>query len=272
MSDRQRVDSALVEQGFFSGRDKARAAVMAGLVYIGDRKAVKASDMVKPVDVLTVKAPAYDYVSRGALKLEKAVKEFELDLNGRVVVDVGASTGGFTDVCLRNGAEKVYAVDVGYGQLDWKLRNDPRVCVMERVNARYITADMFDPLPSIAVMDVSFISVKLIIPALIQIIGNDGRIISLIEPQFEAGRGKVGKKGVVREAEIHEEVLHSTVEFCESVGWRVNRLEYSPVTGPEGNIEFLAEIIRADESSACPDANEIRDLVDRAHTQLVTAG
>ena len=202
------------------------------------------------------------------LKLEKAVRVFGADLNDRVILDAGASTGGFTDVCLRNGARHVYAVDVGYGQLDWKLRNHPRVTVMERTNARFLTADMFPEKPEIAVMDVSFISIRLILPALIGILGDHGIIYSLIKPQFEAGRDKVGKKGVVRDPITHEEVIRTITSFVQSVGWTVCRLDYSPITGPEGNIEFLSEIRKAEDSFTGITDNDIRSVVAEAHRKL----
>ena len=268
MTGKERIDTALVSGGFFPSREKAQAAIMAGQVYIGERKVLKPSETVSPDDGLTVRKPRTEYVSRGALKLEKAVSVFQADLAGSVVLDIGASTGGFTDVCLRNGAKHVYAVDVGYGQLDWKLRNDPRVTVMERTNARYLTADMFPERPRVAVMDVSFISVRLILPAAAEIIGENGVFYTLIKPQFEAGREKVGKKGVVRDPETHAEVISGIVSFAETFGWRVVRIDFSPITGPEGNIEFLAEIRkRTDDSPVIPE-EEIRRVVDAAHRTM----
>ena len=268
MTDKTRADVALVNRGLAESREKAQAAIMAGLVYIGERKVLKASEPVKPDDDLLMRKPEITYVSRGALKLEKAVRVFGADLKDRVILDAGASTGGFTDVCLRNGARHVYAVDVGYGQLDWKLRNDPRVTVMERTNARFLTADMFPEKPGIAVMDVSFISIRLILPALIGIIGDDGTIYSLIKPQFEAGRDKVGKKGVVRDPATHEEVIRTISSFVQSIGWMIRRLDFSPITGPEGNIEFLAEIAKADPSFTGISDNDIRSVVGEAHRKL----
>ena len=268
MSSRERADTALVSRGFFPSREKAQAAIMAGQVYAGGRRIQKPSEALNPEDELTVRRPAVDYVSRGALKLEKAVRVFDADLRDRVVLDIGASTGGFTDVCLRNGARKVYAVDVGYGQLDWKLRNDPRVTVMERTNARYLKAESFPERPGITVMDVSFISIRLILPVAAGIMGDSGVFYTLIKPQFEAGREKVGKKGVVRDRAVHEEVLSSVVRFTETFGWRVCRLDYSPITGPEGNIEFLAEIRHRDDDSPLISEKEIQKLVTEAHGRL----
>jgi 23S rRNA (cytidine1920-2'-O)/16S rRNA (cytidine1409-2'-O)-methyltransferase len=268
MTEKTRADVALVNRGLAESREKAQAAIMAGLVFIGERRVMKASEPVRPEDNLLMRQPENTYVSRGALKLEKAVRVFGADLNGRVILDAGASTGGFTDVCLRSGARHVYAVDVGYGQLDWKLRTDPRVTVMERTNARYLTADVFPEKPEIAVMDVSFISIRLILPALISIIGDQGIIYSLIKPQFEAGRDKVGKKGVVRDPDTHEEVIRTISSFVQSVGWIICRLDYSPITGPEGNIEFLSEIRKADNAFPGITDNDICSVVAEAHRKL----
>lgn len=268
MTEKTRADVALVNRGLAESREKAQAAIMAGQVFIGERRVMKASEAVRPEDPLLIRQPEKTYVSRGALKLEKAVRVFNASLKDRVILDAGASTGGFTDVCLHSGARHVYAVDVGYGQLDWKLRNDPRVTVMERTNARFLTADMFPERPEIAVMDVSFISIRLILPALISVIGDQGVIYSLIKPQFEAGRDKVGKKGVVRDPKTHEDVIRTISEFARSIGWNVRRLDYSPITGPEGNIEFLSEIRKSDDSSAGITDADIRSVVAEAHRKL----
>lgn len=268
MSERERADTALVRKGLAASREKAQAMIMAGEVYIGERKINKPSESIKPGDEFSIRSEKDRYVSRGAYKLEKAVRVFSQDLKGRVIMDIGASTGGFTDVCLRNGAAHVYSIDVGYGQLDWKLRNDPRVTVMERTNARYLTADMFPSLPDLTVMDVSFISIRLIIPKAFKIMGNQGRMITLIKPQFEAGRDKIGKKGVVRNADVHVEVLEGIVRFCETSGLHVNGLDYSPITGPEGNIEFLAEIAPKAPGDTMIDRTFIRSLVSQAHEKL----
>ena len=238
---------------------------MAGLVYIGERPVRKPSEIFRQEAELKVRKPEIEYVSRGAWKLEKAIRVFQADFRDRVILDIGASTGGFTDVSLRNGAKRVYAVDVGYGQLDWKLRNDPRVTVMERTNARYLQNSDFPEKPEIAVMDVSFISVRLIIPAVAEIIGEEGVFYTLIKPQFEAGREKVGRKGVVREAQTHREVLEQIVSFTEKIGWRTVRLDFSPITGPEGNIEFLAEIRFGKEGLSSVSKEEINRVVEEAH-------
>ena len=242
MTEKTRADVALVNRGLAESREKAQAAIMAGQVFIGERRVMKASEAVRPEDPLLIRQPEKTYVSRGALKLEKAVRVFSASLKDRVILDAGASTGGFTDVCLHSGARHVYAVDVGYGQLDWKLRNDPRVTVMERTNARFLTPDMFPERPEIAVMDVSFISIRLILPALISVIGDQGVIYSLIKPQFEAGREEVGKKGVVRDPKVHLEVLERFLEFVPTAGYTAMGLDYSPIKGPEGNIEYLCHL------------------------------
>ena len=272
MSTKERADAALVRRGLFSSREKAQAAIMAGSVYRGEQKILKASETVAETDALTVRGAGKDYVSRGALKLEKAIRVFGADLRDRVVLDIGASTGGFTDVSLRSGARHVYAVDVGYGQLDWRLRNDPRVTVMERTNARYLTADMFPLRPQVTVMDVSFISIRLILPAAAAVMGDEGVFYALIKPQFEAGRDKIGKKGVVRDPAVHEEVLRDAVRFTESMGWRTAALDYSPIRGPEGNIEFLAEIRRRTGDEPMISDAAIHATVAEAHDRAGKTG
>lgn len=262
---KERTDAALVRLGLFPSREKAQAAIMAGQVFRGETKVLKASEPFAEGDSLAVRGPVHDFVSRGALKLEKALRVFHADLRNRVVLDIGASTGGFTDVSLRAGASHVYSVDVGYGQLDWKLRNDPRVTVMERTNARYLTADQFPLLPSVTVMDVSFISIRLILPVAAAIMGEEGVFYTLIKPQFEAGREKIGKKGVVRDPAVHAAVLGEIVRFAETFGWRVVAMDYSPIRGPEGNIEFLAEIRRRTDDTPVISEESIRALVARAH-------
>ena len=268
MSDKIRADVALVNGGFFSSRERAQAAIMAGEVFLGERKINKPSESVSPADQLSVRGQGNPYVSRGALKLEKAVRVFQANLQDRVVMDIGASTGGFTDICLREGARLVYAIDVGYGQLDWKLRNHERVRVMERTNARYLDREAFDPVPTVAVMDVSFISIRLILPALFHILGTEGIIYSLIKPQFEAGRNQVGKKGVVRDPETHLQVLQQIISFVHDAGWKVSMLDYSPITGPEGNIEFLSCIVPSPDPSDRIPEDDIRALISAAHQEL----
>ena len=268
MADRKRADVLLVEQGLCESRERAQAAIMEGRVYLGEKRINKASEQFGTEDRLTVRNGENDFVSRGALKLDKAIRVFGADLNGRVVMDIGASTGGFTDVCLRNGAKHVYSIDVGYGQLDWKLRNDPRVTVMERTNARYLERGMFGELPEITVMDVSFISIRLILPAAIRIMGDQGIVYTLIKPQFEAGREHVGKNGVVRDPAVHETVLRDMTQFAEQIDWPVIRMDWSPITGPKGNIEFIAELRKRQEGATTADDERIRELVREAHTAL----
>ncbi len=240
---KQRLDVALVSRGLADSREKAQALVMAGLVYVGENKADKPSQIVTVAQDLTVRGAAHPYVSRGALKLEKALKLFPIDPAGRVCIDVGASTGGFTDVLLRADAQHIYAVDVGYGQLDYKLRVDPRVTVMERTNARYLTRADFALPPTLAVMDVSFISTLKIFPSLFAILGEHGACVSLIKPQFEAGRDRVGKKGVVKDPAVHADVIAGIQRGVLALGWHMEGLSFSPITGPEGNIEFLAYLL-----------------------------
>lgn len=238
---KERLDVLLVEQGYFESREKAKAAIMAGLVFVDTEKVDKAGTKVSREGSITVKGALHPYVSRGGLKLEKAIRQFGISMEGKTMLDIGASTGGFTDCALQNGAAHVYAVDVGYNQLDWSLRNDVRVRVMERTNFRYVTKEtLAGPEPDIATIDVSFISLKLILPPLKAVLKPGGETVALIKPQFEAGRDKVGKSGVVRETETHVQVLTSVLEFAEDLGFSLQGLTYSPITGGEGNIEFLA--------------------------------
>ena len=268
MAERKRADVLLVEQGLCESRERAQAAIMEGRVYLEEKRINKPSEQLSPEATLTLRSGENDYVSRGALKLEKAVRVFGAKLEGRVIMDIGASTGGFTDVCLREGAKRVYSIDVGYGQLDWKLRNDPRVTVMERTNARYLEPGMFPEKPEITVMDVSFISIRLIIPAAISIMGDGGIIYTLIKPQFEAGRENVGKNGVVRDPAVHEAVLRDVLDVAEGIGWPVIRLDWSPITGPKGNIEFLAEMRKEDEKTEAVARERVAELVKEAHASL----
>ena len=272
MADKKRADVALVERGLAQSREKAQALVMAGVVYIGENKVTKASAPVLDTDELIVRQTGTGYVSRGALKLEKGLRVFDVDPRGVVAMDLGASTGGFTDVLLQNGAAHVYSIDVGYGQLDWKLRNDPRVTVMERTNARYLEAKDMPLHPTLGVMDVSFISITKILPAAAAIMGEDGAFISLIKPQFEAGRDRVGKKGVVRDAGVHLDVILEILTFIEQdMGWRAQALSYSPIKGPEGNIEFLVHILPASRATHHVTAEEAQEVVRQAHEGLSEA-
>ncbi len=273
MAEKIRVDIALVRQGKFESREKAQAAIMAGLVFQGQTRINKPSETVAEDIELTVHGSATPYVGRGGLKLEKAVQVFRADLKNKICMDIGCATGGFTDVCLQNGAAHVYAIDVGYGQFDWKLRNDPRVTLLERTNARYLTAEQVPLHPTVTVMDVSFISIKLILPVAAALMGEEGVFYTLIKPQFEAGRSHVGKNGVVRDADVHVDVLESIVLFAESMSWRVAALDFSPVTGPKGNIEFLAEI-RHQSRVPQPQLTKasLAQTVDRAHRELRANG
>ena len=272
MSDKKRVDVALVERGLAQSREKAQALVMSGVVYIGENKVDKASTQVTPEDELIVRQTGTGYVSRGALKLEKGFAVFGVEAKDRVAMDLGASTGGFTDVLLQNGAAHVYAIDVGYGQLDWKLRNDPRVTVMERTNARYLTADDLPLRPTLGVMDVSFISITKILPAAAAIMGENGEFISLIKPQFEAGRDRVGKKGVVRDAQVHLDVVKEILHFIDAdMGWTAQNLSFSPIKGPEGNIEFLVHILPKERATHSVTEQEAAEVVRQAHESLGNA-
>jgi len=259
--DKERLDVLLVERGLFDSREKAKAAIMAGLVYAGEERLEKPGMKVDRSIGLKVKGPPHPYVSRGGLKLEKAIRAFGLDLTDRVMLDIGASTGGFTDCAIRHGVSFVYAIDVGYNQLDWSLRSHPKVRVMERTNFRYVKPeDLRGPAPDFAAIDVSFISLRLILPALRDIFlarngadgvdgGRPGRedaqrakgeCVALIKPQFEAGREQVGKSGVVRDPEVHRAVLERVIGEAGTIGFRLKGLTSSPITGGEGNIEFLA--------------------------------
>ncbi len=260
--DKKRLDVHMVEAGLASSREKARAMIMAGEVYVNGRKAEKAGEEVRPEDVVTLQEDPIPFVSRGGLKLDKALKVFPLTLQGKVCLDVGASTGGFTDCMLQNGARHVCALDVGYGQLAWQLRNDPRVTVMERCNARYMAPDWFDGLFDFASIDVSFISLKLILPPLKACLQPGGQVVALIKPQFEAGRGQVGKNGVVREASIHKDVCIHIMGFAQELGYVVRDLSFSPITGPKGNIEFLL-FLQNPEANAPTQTDNFEEKVTR---------
>ena len=247
---KERLDVLLVEQGYAPSREKAKAIIMSGNVYVNGQREDKAGSRFEMTGLqLEVRGAQLKYVSRGGLKLEKAIESWGLTLEGLVCMDIGASTGGFTDCMLQNGAEKVYSVDVGPGQLAWKLRNDPRVVCMEKTNFRYMVPSDIEEALDFASVDVSFISLtKILIPAR-NLLWDSAEMVCLIKPQFEAGREKVGKKGVVRESSIHEEVIHKIVDFADSIGFTVLQLEYSPIKGPEGNIEYLVHIQKDGERS-----------------------
>lgn len=265
MSEKKRLDVLLVERGLAETRQKAQATIMSGIVYVNGQKADKSGFAVADDAEVEVRGNTLPYVSRGGLKLEKAMREFGLTLDGLICADIGASTGGFTDCMLQNGAVKVYAVDVGYGQLDWKLRNDERVVCMERTNARYLTHEQVPDELDFASIDVSFISLKLILPAVCGLLRDGGHVACLVKPQFEAGREKVGKKGVVRDPKVHLEVLEHFLEHAKDSGFAVLGLTYSPIRGPEGNIEYLGYL----EKGAAQELTfDLAALVEASHTEL----
>lgn len=265
MKNKKRLDLLLVEQGLAGTRAKAQALIMSGLVYVNDQKADKPGMSFEENSMIEVRGNLCPYVSRGGLKLEKALRDFGVDPTGLVCSDSGASTGGFTDCLLQHGAKKVFAIDVGYGQLAWEIRTDPRVVTMERTNIRYVTPEDLGELLDLSVIDVSFISLKIVLPAIRALLKSTGQVLCLIKPQFEAGKEKVGKKGVVREAAVHKEVLDSFVALAYSLDFRILGLTFSPVKGPEGNIEFLGHLTRRDVPGIQPDTSAI---VAAAHSTL----
>lgn len=267
MSDKLRLDSALTQQGLVESREKAKALIMAGQVYVNGKKELKAGTSIKPDDKIEVKGSQNPFVSRGGLKLEKAAKNFDIDLNDCICMDIGASTGGFSDCMLTHGAKKVYAIDVGYGQLAWKLRTDERVVNMERTNFRYVTHEQIPEDIDFASVDVSFISLKIILPVLRELLKADGQAVCLIKPQFEAGREKIGKKGVVRDPQVHIEVVESIVNFATETGFTVKNLDFSPIKGPEGNIEYLMHIEKSEASLNISGVSPT-ELVERSHEIL----
>ena len=259
-----RLDVLLFEKGLVPSRERAKTTIMEGLVYVNGQKADKAGMQVADDAQIEVRDTGKSFVSRGGKKIEKALDHFSIDPAGLVVMDVGASTGGFTDCLLRRGAQKVYSIDVGYGQLAWSLRQDPRVKCMERTNIRYVTPEMLDETPSLAVIDVSFISLRLVLPVVSGLLSEEGRIACLIKPQFEAGKGKVGKKGVVREPAIHREVLEAFLENAHAAGMQVHDVTFSPIKGPEGNIEFLGYLGKTLEEQEI----DLDEVIRQAHEEL----
>ena len=267
MKNKKRLDVLLVEQMYAETRSKAQAIIMAGLVYVNGQKADKAGmSFDADTAVIEVRGQACPYVSRGGLKLEKALRDFGVDPTGFVCSDSGCSTGGFTDCLLQQGASKVFAIDVGYGELNWKIRNDPRVVVMERTNIRYVTPeDIGEPL-DLSVIDVSFISLRIVLPAIKNLLKEkQGQVLCLIKPQFEAGRENVGKNGVIREPSIHKEVLDNFVALAKELGFTILGLTFSPVKGPAGNIEFLGHLTLADVPGIEPDTAQV---VAQSHKTL----
>lgn len=265
MKVKKRLDVLLVEQGYADTRSKAQAIIMAGQVYVEGKKADKPGISYEESVQIEVRGESCPYVSRGGLKLEKALRDFGVKPEGFVCSDSGASTGGFTDCLLQQGAKKVFAIDVGYGQLDWKIRSDERVVVMERTNIRYVTPEDLGELLDLSVIDVSFISLKIVLPVIKNLLKPTGQVLCLIKPQFEAGREKVGKKGVVREPQTHKEVLDNFVSLAKELDFTILGLTFSPVKGPEGNIEFLGHLTLADGDSIEPDTSRV---VADAHETL----
>jgi 23S rRNA (cytidine1920-2'-O)/16S rRNA (cytidine1409-2'-O)-methyltransferase len=260
---KERIDVLLVKKGLFPSREKAKAAIMAGEVYVDGKRAEKAGEMVKEDAKIEIKRVSLPYVSRGGIKLEKALNFFQIDVKDKIALDVGASTGGFTDCLLKHGAKKVYAVDVGYGQLHWSLRNDPRVVVIEKTNIRFLNTlpEMVD----IITVDVSFISLELVIPSADKFLKVNGEVVALIKPQFEAGREKVGKKGIVKDKTAHKEVLEKIIKLFKNINYGVCGVTYSPIKGAEGNIEYLIYGIkgRCDEKEI-----EVEKIVEEAFKNL----
>ena len=266
MKVKKRLDVLLVERGFTETRTKAQAVIMSGQVYVSGQKADKPGMSFEENVEIEVRGATCPYVSRGGLKLEKALRDFGVDPTGYVCSDSGASTGGFTDCLLQKGAKKVFAIDVGYGQLDWKIRSDPRVVVMERTNVRYVTPDQLGEPLDLSVVDVSFISLRIVLPVIKTFLKeNAGQVLCLIKPQFEAGKEKVGKKGVVRDPAVHKEVLDDFVALTKEIEFKILGLTFSPVKGPEGNIEFLAHLTLADTDGIEPDT---ACVVSQAHERL----
>lgn len=262
---KDRLDVILTERNLFPSREKAKASIMAGLIYVDGQRVDKPGTPVDSEAEITVKETLCPYVSRGGLKLEKALSLYDFSLEDAVAVDIGASTGGFTDCMLQNGAKKVYAIDVGYGQLDWKLRNDNRVINMEKVNIRYLDFDTVDKDVDFISIDVSFISLKLVFPVASQLLGEQGSLVCLVKPQFEAGRSQVGKKGIVRDPAVHREVIENVIRYGEENGLYSHGLTFSPVTGTKGNIEYLLYM----KKTPAEETPDIDKIVSDSHKELV---
>ncbi|MFV0516792.1 MAG: TlyA family RNA methyltransferase [Aminipila sp.] len=263
---KDRLDVILVEKGFFQSREKAKSAIMAGIVFVDGQRIDKAGTSVSDTSEFFIKEDICPYVSRGGLKLEKALNEFDFNLKDAVSVDIGASTGGFTDCMLKNGAVKVFAIDVGYGQLDWKLRNDPRVVNMEKVNVRYLDFDTVDKNIDFISIDVSFISLKLVLPVASKLLAETGSIVCLVKPQFEAGREQVGKKGIVKDINVHKEVIRNVINYAKENNLYPQGLTFSPVTGAKGNIEYLLHLKKSECESFTEDA--IEAIANMSHETL----
>lgn len=267
MSNKVRLDAAVFERGLAESREKAKAIIMAGDVFVNNQKADKPGTQISESDEIEVRSNSLRYVSRGGLKLEKAMAVFGIRLDGKICADIGASTGGFSDCMLQNGAEKIYAIDVGYGQLAWKLRCDPRVVNLERTNFRYVTHEQVPDELDFASVDVSFISLKLILPVLRSLLKENACAVCLIKPQFEAGKENVGKKGVVRDIGIHKDVVRSITQFILQTGFSVMGLDYSPIKGPQGNIEYLVYIQMCENPEYLADVTA-EEVVECSHESL----
>lgn len=264
---KQRLDVMLVEQGFATSREKAKAIIMSGIVFVNGQREDKAGTTFDSEKAkIEVKGHTLKYVSRGGLKLEKAMSQFGIELQDKVCMDVGASTGGFTDCMLQNGAVKVYSVDVGHGQLDWKLRNDERVICMEKTNIRYVTPEDIEELAAFVSIDVSFISLTKVLGPVKELMTENGEMVCLIKPQFEAGREKVGKKGVVRDKSVHREVIEMVMDYAQSIGFRLLHLDFSPIKGPEGNIEYLLHMTKNE--SVNTEELDVKTVVEQSHQEL----
>ena len=260
-----RLDIEMVNRGLVESREKAKALIMSGIVYVNNQKALKGGDKIKDGDQIEIRGQKLPFVSRGGLKLDKAIKSFNINLNNQFCMDIGASTGGFTDCMLQNGAQNVYAVDVGYGQLAWKLRNDERVINMERTNIRYLDYKLIKEEIDFVSIDVAFISLKLVLPVAYNVLKEGGSVVALIKPQFEAGKDDVGKKGVVRDISIHRRVIKEIVDFSIASGFSVCGLDFSPIKGPEGNIEFLLLLTKKYAVTSCVDEELINSVTDESH-------
>ena len=265
---KERLDVLLVKRGLAVSREKAKAVIMAGIVYVENQKEDKAGSMFADTVKIEVRGNTLKYVSRGGLKLEKAMTHFGVTLDKKVCMDVGASTGGFTDCMLQDGAVTVYAIDVGHGQLDWKLRNDERVVCMEKTNIRYVVPEDLQEPADFSSIDVSFISLTKVLLPVYHLLKDDGEVVCLIKPQFEAGREKVGKKGVVRDPSVREEVIDQVIAYAKSIGYAVRHLEFSPIKGPEGNIEYLLHIQKQKDGLPENQEADVKGVVAAAHKEL----
>lgn len=271
MSKKERLDVILVERKFFESRERAKRIIMAGKVLVDDKKIDKPGTLINRESQIRLLGEDIPFVSRGGFKLQKAIEYFKLELKEKICADIGASTGGFTDCMLQHGAKKVYAIDVGYGQLAWKLRTDSRVINMERTNIRNVTRDMIDEELKFCSIDVAFISLEKVLPIAFELLSDEGEVVALIKPQFEAGREKVGKKGVVKDKTIHFEVIQKIIQSAQEIQFKVKELTYSPIKGPEGNIEYLIKLVKSDVDENLDekiDEDMIKEMINQAHKEL----